>query len=125
MKFKFRLAYFLFGLMMGSFVVFFIFQQRDQDFCYLPNCRVLKNIRSKALTFSPEAKATISEGLVNDTDIRNTLTYGDVDFSKSNVPYKEGGKLYVIEGRNTKNEPITIEVANGDTKVLLISIKKQ
>lgn len=125
MKFKFRLAYFLFGLMLGTFVVLFIFKSRGQDFCYLPNCRVLKDIRAKKLVFSDGAKSTFNEGWVNQTDVENTFTYGDVDFSKSKTPYKEGGKIYVVEGRNTKNEPITVEVVNGETKALVLSIRKQ
>jgi len=125
MKFKFRLAYFLFGLMIGTFFVLFIFQNRGQNFCYLPNCRVLKDIRSKTLLVSEDAKKTFSQGWVNQKDIQNSLTYGDVDFSKSKIPYKEGGKIYVVEGRNTKNEPITIEIVNGGTKALVLSIKKQ
>ena len=74
---------------------------------------------------SPEAKNTFSEGWVNQKDIENTLTYGDVDFSNSKTPYKEGGKIYVVEGRNTNNEPITIKVVNGGTKALVLSVKKE
>ena len=125
MKFKFRLAYFLFGLMIGTFFVLFIFQNRGQDFCYLPNCRVLKDIRTKTLLVSDAAKSTFSQGWVNQKDVENTLTYGDVDFSKSKTPYKDGGKIYVIEGRNTNNEPIILEVVNGGTKALVLTIKKQ
>lgn len=123
MKFKFRLAYYLFGLMIGGFAVMFIFNRRGQDFCYLPNCRVLKNIRSKGLFISDDAKKTFTEGWVNQKDVEMTLQYGDVDFSKSNKPAK-GGKLYVIEGKNTKGEPVIIEVINGENKATLLNVKK-
>lgn len=124
MKFKHRLAYYLFGLTLGGFLVAFIFAKRGQDFCYLPNCRVLKNIRSKGIVISPEAKKTLSEGWVTQKDVDNTLLYGDVDFSNSNKPYK-GGKYYAIEGKNTNNEPIIIEISNGDNRAVLINVKKQ
>lgn len=125
MKFTHRLAYYLFGLAMGGFVVVFIFNKRGQDFCYLPNCRVLKNIRSKGLMFSKESEKTFKEGWVTKEDVSKTLEYGDVDFSKSNKPSGRGGKLYVIEGKNAKNEPIIIEVANSEERALLIDVKKQ
>jgi hypothetical protein len=123
MKFKHRLAYYLFGLMLGGFAVSFIFAKRGQSFCYLPNCRVLKNIRSKGLYLSDDAKKTFKEGWVNQNDVNMTLEHGTVDFDKSNVAVK-GGKLYTIVGKNTKLEPITIEVINSDTKATLVSIKK-
>ena len=125
MKLQHRLAYYLFGLAMGGFVVVFIFNKRDQSFCYLPNCRVLKNIRSKGLTISPEARATLKEGWVTQDDVNKTLEFGDVDFSKSNKPSGRGGKLYVIEGKNTKGEPIIVEVANSEDRSLLLDVKKQ
>jgi len=125
MKFQHRLAYYLFGLCLGGFLVAFIFTGRGQDFCYLPNCRVLKNIRSKGFTISDEAKAKFAEQWVTNDDVKKTLEYGDVDFNKSNKPRKGGGKLYFIEGRNAKNETITIEVLNYENRAVLQNIKKQ
>lgn len=123
MKFKYRLAYYLFGLTLGGFLVTMIFNGRGQDFCYLPNCRVLKNIRSKGIYVSDEVKKTYTEGWVNQKDIDMTLQYGDVDFDKSNKPVK-GGKLYTIEGKNAKGEPIIIEVVNNEEKATLVTVKK-
>lgn len=125
MKLQHRLAYYLFGLAMGGFVVVFIFNKRDQSFCYLPNCRVLKNIRSKGLVISKEANATLKEGWVTQDDVNKTLEYGDVDFDKSNKPSGRGGKLYVIEGENSKGETFILEVANSEDRALLIDVKKQ
>ena len=63
MKFKFRLAYYLFGLLLGLFFVIYFLgakaESRGVEFCYLPNCRVLKDIRSKSFEYAPEAKATL------------------------------------------------------------------
>ncbi|MES2486494.1 MAG: DUF4258 domain-containing protein [Bacteroidota bacterium] len=125
MKFKHRLAYYLFGLCLGGFLVAFIFTGRGQDFCYLPNCRVLKSIRTKGFTVSKEAQAKFNEKWVTSDDIKKTLEFGDIDFDKSNKQQKGGGKLYIIEGRNAKNEPITIEVINFENRAVLKDIKKQ
>lgn len=124
MQFKYRLAYYLFGFLIGGFLMYYIFNAKGADFCYLPNCRVLKNIRSKGLTISKEAQKTLKENWVNQNDVNNTLLYGDVNFSESKKPVPGGGKLYVIEGKTTKNQPINIEVVNYDDKAVLRDVKK-
>ena len=127
MKFQFRLAYYLFGIFLGGvFVMWFLKAKADDkgvEFCYLPNCRVLKDLRSKPLTVSPEAQQKLNEKWVTMEDIKACLQNGDVDFSKSNQP-SENGKLYVIEGLNTKNEEITVEMINYAEKVLLKDVKR-
>ena len=125
MKFKHRLAYYLFGLTMGGFLVVFIFNKRGQDFCYLPNCRVLKDLRTKGLIMSKEAQTKLNEKWVTKEDLQNSLEHGDVDFSKSNKLAEGGGKLYVVEGRTAKDEAIILEVVNHTDKAVLRDIKKQ
>jgi hypothetical protein len=61
------------------------------------------------------------KGLADKADIKNILTYGDVDFDKSNIP-AEGGKKYVIYGQNTKEKKITLEVINYSDKAVLKNI---
>jgi hypothetical protein len=56
-------------------------------------------------------------------DIKKSLTYGDVDFEKSNEPYRKG-KIYIIEGKTSNNEDITITMINYEHKVLLEKIEK-
>lgn len=128
MKFQFRLAYYLFGLLLGGvFVMWFLkakASSRGVEFCYLPNCRVLKDLRSKSLEIDSLAKQSLSEKWVTMEDIKNSLTYGDVDFEKSNEPYRKG-KIYLIEGKTSKNEDITITMVNYTNKVLLEKIEKK
>ena len=128
MKFSYRLAYYLGGLLLGTvFVVYFLQAKadaRDVSFCYLPNCRVLQNLRSKPLEVSDQAQQTIAEKWVTLQDVKNCLQYGDVDFSSSNKPF-ENGKIYFIEGKNTKGEPITVSMVNYEKKVILKDIKKE
>lgn len=118
MKFSQRFAYYLLGLLIGGIIVYYFFDAKDTDFCYLPNCRVLKDLRSKPLTISDKAQVSFNDALVNMNDIKMCLTYGDVNFDKSNIA-EEGGKLYVIEGQNTKKEPITVEMINYTEKVTI------
>ena len=125
MKLKFRLAYYLFGLTLGGMLVVFIFNKRGQDFCYLPNCRALKNIREKGIIIKEAGKQQLIATGVTQNDIMRSLEYGDIDFSKSNVPHKGGGKLYIIEGRTAGNEPIIFEVVNYSDRAELLNVKKQ
>ena len=128
MKFKFRLAYYLFGLMLGGFfVVYFLGAKADAkgvEFCYLPNCRALKDMRSKSFHYSEAAKNTLNEGWVTIEDVKASMQYGDIDFGKSNIPSKNG-KIYVIEGKTSQNEAIILTVANSTTKATLESIEKK
>lgn len=125
MRFKHRLAYYLFGLTMGAFLVIFIFNKRGQDFCYLPNCRVLKELRSKGLVISPEAQKHFDTKWVTLEDVKRCTEFGDVDFSRSKKPEPGGGTLYVVEGKTINNEPIEVEMVNFDNRVVLKDIKKQ
>jgi hypothetical protein len=128
MKFQFRLAYYIFGLFLGGvFVMWFLKAKatdRGVEFCYLPNCRVLKDLRSKSLAIDSLAQHALDEKWVTIDDIRKSLTYGDVAFEKSNEPYRKG-KIYIIEGKTSKNEDITITMVNYPERVLLEKIEKK
>lgn len=124
MKFYQRFAYYMAGFLLGMFFLFMILNGKESSCSYFPNARVLKDLRSKPFHYSETAKEKLKQNWVDTSDVRNTLTFGDVDFDRSNV--KEGnGKLYVIEGKNAKNEPLTLEVINYSEKVLLKDIIKE
>ena len=127
MKFSQRLAYYLGGLLLGTIIVVYFLQakaeSRNVNFCYFPNCRVLQDLRSKPMHYSPESEAILKENLVTLQDVKNCMQYGDVDFSISNKPF-EHGKIYFIKGKNTKGEPITVSMVNYSDKVILKEIKK-
>ncbi len=123
MKFKYRLAYFLFGALIGVMFLMFFLNNKKTEFCYLPNCRVLKNIRSKGMTISPEAQKKLNKKWITMDDIKACTEDGDVIFSRSKEKYK-GGTTYIVEGESTKGEPIEVEFVNYDNKVLLKDVKK-
>ncbi|PWB25456.1 DUF4258 domain-containing protein [Flavobacterium sp. HTF] len=124
MKFVHRFAYYLIGLVMGCFVVAAIFSGKDTRCNYFPNARVLNNLRTKPFQYSDKAIQTLNEKWVDTADIKNTLTYGDVDFDQSNVSFKKG-KLYIIEGKTIKNQEIILKVINYENKAILDEIVKK
>ena len=106
------------------FVVAMVFMGKDTRCNYFPNARVLNDLRNKPFNYSDKAKLILAQRWVDTTDIKNTLTYGDVDFDKSNIVI-EKGKLYTIEGKTAKNQPIILEVVNYPDKAVLRDIIKK
>ena len=121
MKFYQRFAYYLVGLVIGSFFVAVFLSGKDTRCNYFPNARVLNDLRNKPFNYSIEASRKLAEDWVDTIDIKNTLTYGDVDFDKSNKPYQKG-KLYIIQGKTTKKDTITLRVINYPSKAVLEDI---
>lgn len=124
MKFYQRFAYYLVGLIIGCFFVAMVLSGKDTRCNYFPNARVLNDLSSKPFNVSEVAAAKLKENWVDITDIKNTLKYGDVDFDKSNVKY-ENGKIYIVEGKTIKNQPIVLEFINYTDKVVLKDIIKK
>lgn len=123
MTFKYRFAYYMFGFLIGIFFVALIYGGKDTRCNYFPNARVLNDLRTKPFHYSDEASAILKQNWIDTIDVKNTLQYGDVDFDNSNKAFK-GGKLYTIEGKTIKNQPIVLEVINYNDKAVLVNIKK-
>ncbi len=126
MKFTHRLAYYLFGFMIGGLFLKFVLDYtggKGMDFCYLPNARVLKNIRNKPFDYSEIAKQKLDQKIITLEDVKYILTEGDVDFELSKKPL-QGGKLYVVNGETRKHVSITLEVINKEEKAILKDIIK-
>lgn len=124
MKFSHRFAYYLIGLIMGSFFVAAVFSGKDTRCNYFPNARVLNDLRNKPFYYSDKASQVLAEKWIDTSDIKNTLKYGDVDFDKSNIALGSG-KLYVIEGKTIKNQEIILNVINYPEKAVLDKIVKK
>lgn len=124
MRLRFRFAYYLIGFTMGLFFVTAIFIGKDTRCNYFPNARVLNDLRNKPFEFSDNAVKILSQKWIDSIDIKNTLTYGDVDFGLSNIQVGKG-KRYIIEGKTTKNQDIILEVVNYSDKAVLMNITKQ
>ena len=58
MAFLKRLGFYLIGFSIGLVFLFFFLKKKSDEtgasFCYLPNCRVLKELRSKPLAYSKQ-----------------------------------------------------------------------
>ena len=116
MPFLRRLGYFLIGLSVGLiFLAVFLKKKTDEtgtEFCYLPNCRVLKELRSKPLQTDPALKVAADSLLV-----QYLLKEGDVDFRQSDTR-AEPCKIYRING-SKGGRALSITIENCETHALL------
>ena len=126
MSLRYRLAFYLFGVTLGIIFLYYFLtakaESRDVSFCYLPNCRVLKDLRSKPFFYSEKASKILLEKWIDTLDIKQTLHYGDVDFGNSNTKNK-GPKTYVVKGQTKAKKPITLILTNQTEKVILEDIR--
>lgn len=122
-----RIGWYLVGLSIGLvFLVFFLKKKSDEtgvEFCYFPNCRVLKDIRSKPLTFSETVRAEIKTKNLDSITIANFLKDGDVDFSNSDTETKPC-KSYRITNE-IKNTPFAIVVKNCKDIAIIEKIERE
>lgn len=124
MTFKYRFAYYMVGFVIGMFFVAAVWSGKDTRCNYFPNARVLNDLRTKPFEYSEKAATVLAEQWIDTVDIKNTLRFGDVDFDKSNVPF-ENGKIYIVDGKTIKQQPIQLELVNYSGKVVLKDIIKK
>lgn len=124
MAFLKRLGYYLIGVSIGIVFLTFFFKKKTEDtgvyFCYLPNCRTLKDIRSKSMHYSDVISEQLLLKQLDTIDIVRLLTDGNVDFGASDtksVPCK----TYVIAG-TLKDKEVIATVQNCERKATLESI---
>ncbi|MBU2946359.1 DUF4258 domain-containing protein [Zobellia uliginosa] len=124
MDFLKRLGFYLIGLSIGIVFLTFFFKKKSEEtgvsFCYFPNCRTLKDIRSKPMSYSEDVSRLFSEKKLDTVDIINILRNGEVDFSSSQTKTSPC-KTYIIEG-SIKEKEATLKVRNCQEKALLESI---
>jgi len=120
MAFLKRLGWYLVGLSIGLiFLVFFLKKKSGEeglDFCYFPNCRVLKDMRSKTLTFSKSLPEQYRDTLM----IQSFLEDGDVDFGKSDTK-SEPCKTYFISHEYNGKE-LEMEAKNCEKEIMVENI---
>ncbi len=119
-----RLGYFLVGLSLGLvFLAFFLKKKSDEtgvSFCYLPNCRVLKDLRSKPMYYSEDISAMLNSNELDTLAIKQFLTEGDVDFGSSDTKSKPC-KTYIIAGEVAKKS-LQMKVRNCPERITIESI---
>jgi len=124
MAFLKRLGFYLVGLSIGIvFLTLFLKKKSEEtgtEFCYFPNCRTLKSIRSKPMSFSKEVNKLIVNQELDSVDIMAVLHHGEVNFGKSDTQSKPC-KTYYIDGV-IKSTQVILKVKNCTQKAVLEEI---
>ncbi len=121
MAFVKRLGFYLFGLAIGLIFLSIFLKKKSEEtgvsFCYLPNCRVLKDLRSKKISYSNDIQNAIKEKQIDSLQINQFLLDGDVDFGKSDTESKPC-KTYFIEN-DLNNKTATLKIKSCNNKILI------
>lgn len=118
-----RIAYYLGGFSIGLIILAFFFNGKKTSCAYFPEARVLKNLRTKAYTFSPEAEQSLATLQLDTVAINRLLKIGDVDFGKSETRREPCGH-YVIYGSSENGQNLKMELENCEEEVKILSLKK-
>ncbi len=125
MAFLKRLGFYLIGLSIGLVFLFFILKKKSDEtgvsFCYLPNCRVLKELRSKPQTYSKQIDQMIADQALDSLTIAHFMNEGDINFKKSNTK-NTTCKIYLIEGI-VKEKLMALTVKNCDSTILIDNLQ--
>ena len=123
MNFIQRLAFYLGGAAIGCIVVYFIWQKKNTEICYFPNCRVLKDLRAKKRAFAPEVQQLVNDKSLDTAAITYTYYNGDVDFKKSNTKLKSCKTYYISSSYQEKQYEFFIENCDSTATIKQVSIK--
>lgn len=103
MVFVKRLGFYLIGFSLGLVFLAYFLKGKNTEFCYAPNCRVLKSIRSKTISYAPEIQQLIDNKTVTAEQISAVLHDGKVLFKKSDT-HSEPCKTYIVKGHLDAND---------------------
>ena len=114
-----RLGWYLVGFSIGLVFLVFIVKKKSGEtsleICYFPNCRVLKDIRSKPISYSDGLENRFS----NDSILWNSFfKEGNIDFGASDTK-SEPCKTYIIKNEGDQR----ISLKNCPEKVIVESFE--
>ncbi len=118
-----RIGFYLIGLALGSIVVYFIWSKKKTTFCYLPNCRALKDIRLKKREFSPMVQQLIDHKKLDTAVISYTYQEGNINFSKSKTKIKSCKQYYINSEFNNRAYEFLVENCDSIALIKQVIIK--
>ena len=106
MSFNKRLTYYFFGLLIGCLITYFIVNQKNTEFNYLPNKRVISDFKKKIWEFD--------NSFIN-YDTVNIITSSKILFSES-IINKDTCNTYKLQ-KKLNSKLYTFKAINCDEKV--------
>ncbi len=125
MSLRYRIAFYCFGVLIGGYFIgeFLTAKAKSKgvEFCYFPNCRVIKDLKNKSFEASSTSNQFLSQNKIGNKALKELLVNGDVDFSESNTK-PNSGKTYVIYSYTTDNKKVKMVFKNYSEKAFLEEI---
>ena len=113
------MIYFGIGLAIGIVFLVFFFRGKGTEFCYLPNCRVLKDIRSKQIKVDENLKLPYNFKGKDRQILTNLLKDGTINFSESDTK-STSCKTYIIT-----NKELTFTIENCTKGAIIRAVVKE
>lgn len=119
MNYKRRIIFYLFGVSLGVLVSYAFFSDRNYEFNYFPNARILSHLQKANLYISNKAEDKCKRLKIDSLMIVNMLDQGIVDISESN----KSEKIYLLK-KDTLNAYFQIIRGSSEEKdsTLLLDI---
>lgn len=118
-----RILYYLAGVGIGVILLMYFVggSGASCDYAYGPNARVLKNIRLKNKTYSPQVLQGLKDRKLDTADLAVLYQEGDVLFGESDTKL-DSCKLYAIKGL-IKEQELKFKVENCDSLARFIHLE--
>jgi len=116
-----RFGFFLVGFAAGLIILTLFLKKKDAEFCYGIDCRILKNIRSKNIVYTPQSETALKTYALDSIAINYLLNEGDVNISRSNTKL-DSCKVYVVEG-DLKAQSFALTIENCEKTATVQSIE--
>lgn len=118
MRFGRKLLYYMLGVGLGVFMVYFMFGDRDIQCNYFPNDRVLYDLRQKEMTLSEELLDSDGKVISDTSGLAASLERARVDFEKSKID-DHGCNVYYL---NLEEAQKAFEIENCDSIARLLKV---
>jgi len=118
-----RILYYLVGFGIGIILLMYFVggSGASCDYAYGPNARVLKNIRLKEKTYSPEALQALNGRGLDTSDLKLLYKDGEVLFAESDTK-RDSCNLYTIQA-TLKNQDLKFKVENCDSIARFLEVQ--
>jgi hypothetical protein len=114
-----RLRFFGFGIILGCLVSYVMLIRGKNLSFWMPSQRVLGKLSHSKLKITDTALCKMKCLHINETEIKQLLADGDVNFSESKV-HDTKTPIYIIQKDDNKNFRLT--VASGDSLATVLNV---
>ena len=119
-----RISFYLVGVGLGIACSMMFFGDRDIDFSYFPNARVLKHLRAQELVISEKAICQLSCLNMTATSFEKIFKDGDLDINFGDSDTRiDTCKTFLVELDDEKFDSFTVQDCDSTSTLMSIAIE--